>query len=76
LREERRLRVLGDRVLRRTFEPKRDEVTRELRILHPELNDPFSSHNIVRVLNSRRMRWAGHVSYTGDSKGVYRGLVG
>ena len=60
LREERRLRVFGNRVLRRMFGPKRDEVIWEWRKLHnEELNDLFSSHNIVRVIKSRRMRWVG-----------------
>jgi hypothetical protein len=62
LREERRLRVFENRVLRRVFGPKRDEVTGDWRKLHnEELNDQYSSPNIVRVVKSRRMRWAGHV---------------
>ena len=57
MREERRLRVFESRVLRRIFGPKRDEITRELRKLHnKELNDPYCSPNIVRVIKSRRMR--------------------
>jgi len=57
LREERRLRVFENRVLRRIFGSKRDEITREWRKLHnEELNDPYSSPNIVRVIKSRRMR--------------------
>jgi len=76
LREERRLRVFENRVLRRVFGPKRDEVTREWRKLHhEELNDLYSP-NIVRVIKSRRMRWAGHVARMGEVRGVYRGLVG
>jgi hypothetical protein len=57
LREERWLRVLDNRVLRRIFEPKRDEVTEKLRKLHnEELNDLYTSPNTVRVIKSRRMR--------------------
>ena len=61
LREERRLRMFQNRVLRRIFGPKRDEVTGEWRKLHNELNNLYSSPNIVQVVKSRRMRWAGHV---------------
>jgi len=76
LREERRLRVFENRVLRRIFEPKRDEVTGEWRKLHnEELNNLYSSPNIVRVIKSRRMRWAGHVARMGQGRGVYRVLV-
>ena len=63
LREEHRLRVFENRVLRRIFGPKRDGVTGECRKLHnEELNDLYSSPNIVRVIKSRRFRWAGHVA--------------
>jgi hypothetical protein len=66
LREERRLRVFENRVLRMVFGPKRDEVTGEWRKLHnEELNDLYSLPNIVRVVKSRRMRWAGHVARMG-----------
>jgi hypothetical protein len=59
LREEHRLRVFENRVLRRLFGPKRDEVTGQWRRLHnEELNDLYSSTNIIRVIKSRRMRWA------------------
>jgi len=76
LREERRLRVFENRVLRRVFGPKRDEVTGEWRKLHnEELSDLYSLPNIVRVVKSRRMRWAGHVARMGW-RGVYRVLVG
>jgi hypothetical protein len=68
LREERRLRVFENRVLRRVFGPKRDEVTGEWRKLRiEELSDLYCSSNIVRVIKSRRMRWAGHVARVGES---------
>jgi len=77
LREERRLRVFGNRVLRRIFGPKRDEVTGEWRKLHnEELNDLHSSPSIFRVIKLRRIRWAGHVARRGQGRGVYRVLVG
>jgi len=77
LREERRLRVFENRVLRRIFGPKRDEVTEEWRKLHnEELNNLYSSPNIVWVIKSRRKRWAGHVASMGEGRGVYRVLVG
>ena len=77
LREERRLREFENRVLRRIFGPKGDEVIREWRKLHnEELNDLYSSHNRVRVIKSIRMRWAGHVARTRERRGVYRVLVG
>ena len=76
LREERRLRVFENRVLRRIFGPNRDEVTGEWRKLHnEELNDLFCSPNILRVITSRRMRWAGKVACIWDSKVVNRVLV-
>jgi hypothetical protein len=69
LREERRLKVFEKRVLRRVFGPKRDEVTGEWRKLHnEELSDLYSLPNIVRVVKSRRMRWAGHVARMGDGR--------
>jgi len=75
LREERKLRVFENMVL--IFGPRRDEVTWEWRKLHnEELNDLYSSPNIVRVIKSRRMRWAGHVVHMGVERGVYRVLVG
>jgi hypothetical protein len=77
LREERRLRVFENRVLRRVFGLKRDGVTGEWRKLHnKELNDLYSLPNIVRVVKWRRMRWAGHVARMGENRGVYRVLVG
>jgi len=69
--------MFDNRVLRRVFEPKRDEVTGEWRKLrNEELSDPYSLPNIVRVVKSRRMRWAGHVAHMGEGRGVYRVLVG
>jgi hypothetical protein len=69
-------RVFENRVLRRIFWPKRDEVTGEWRKLHnEELNDLYCSSNIMRVIKSRRI-WAGHVACMGESRGVYRVLVG
>jgi len=77
LREERKLKVFENKVLRRIFGPRRDEVTGEWRRLHnEELNDLHPSPNIVRVIKSRRMRWAGHVAHMGEDRGVYRVLVG
>ena len=66
LREEFGLRVFENRVQRRIFWPKRDEVTGELRKLHnEELNDLYCSPSIIRVIKSRRMRWVGHVARMG-----------
>ena len=77
LREEHRLRVFENRVLRSVFGPKRDEVTGEWRKLHnEELNDLYSLPNIVRVVKSRIMRWAGHVARMGEERGVHSVLVG
>jgi len=77
LREKRRLRVLENRVLRRIFGPKRDDVQGKLRKLHyEELNNLYSTSNIVIVLKSRRMRWAENVAGMGERRGVYRVLVG
>ena len=77
LREERKLRVFENMVLRTLFGPRRDEVTGEWRRLHnEELNDLYSSPNIVRVIKSRRMRWASHVARMGEERGAYRVLVG
>jgi hypothetical protein len=77
LREERRLRVFENRVLRRIFGPKRDMVKGEWRKLYnEELNDLYSSPNDVRVIKPRRMRWAGHVACMGERRGAYRFLVG
>ena len=69
--------MFENRVLRRVFGPKRDEVTGEWRKLHnKELSDLYSLPNIVRVVKSRRMRWAGHVASMGEGRGVHRVLVG
>ena len=69
--------MFENRVLRRIFGPRMGEVTGEWRKLHnEELNDLYSSPKIVRVIQSRRMRWAGHVACMGERKGVYRVLVG
>jgi hypothetical protein len=66
-----RLRVLQKMALRRIFGPKRDEVTREWRKLHNEkLDNLYFSPNIVRVIKSRRMRWAGHVARVGERRGL------
>jgi hypothetical protein len=76
-REERKLRVFENRVLRRVLGPKRDKVTGEWRKLHNEgLKNLYSLPNIVRVVKSRRMRWAGHVARMGEERRVHRVLVG
>jgi len=65
-----KLRVIENMVLRRIFGPRRDEVTEEWRRLHnEELNDLYTSPNTVRVINSRRMKWAGHVACMGEERG-------
>jgi hypothetical protein len=77
LREERRLRVFENRVLRRIFWSKRDEVKEERKKLYSEeLNDMCFSPSIVRVTKSRRIRWVGHVARMGEMRVVYRVLVG
>jgi hypothetical protein len=69
--------VFENRVLRRIFGPQRDEATGEWRRLHnEELNDLCSSPNIIRVIKSRRMRWAGHVARMGEKRGAYSILMG
>jgi len=69
--------VFENRALRRIFGPRRDGVTEKWRKLHKEeLNDLYSSPNIVRVIKSRRTRWAGHVARMGEGRGMYRVLVG
>jgi hypothetical protein len=77
LREECRLRVYENKVLRRIFGLTRDEVTGEWRRLHnKELYAMYSSANIIRVIKSRRLRWAGHVARMGEKRGAYRILMG
>jgi hypothetical protein len=69
--------VFENRVLRRIFGPKRDEVTGEWRNLHnKELHDLYSSPSIIRIVRSRRMRWAGHVARMGEKRNAYRLLLG
>jgi hypothetical protein len=69
--------VFENRVLRRIFGPKRDEVTGEWTRLHKEeLSDLYASPSIIRVIISRRMRWAGHVARMGEERGAYRILMG
>jgi hypothetical protein len=69
--------VFENRVLRRIFGPKRDEVTGEWRKLHNgELHNLYSSPDIIRQIKSRRMRWMGHVACMGEGRNVYRVLVG
>jgi hypothetical protein len=74
--EEHRLRIFEDRLLRRIFEPKRDEVTGDWRKLHNgELRNLCSSPSIIRMNKSRRMRWAGYVARMGEKRNTYRILV-
>jgi hypothetical protein len=69
--------VFENRVLRRTFGPKRDGVTGGWRKLHnEELNNLYSSPSIIRIIKSRRMRWAGHVARMGEKRNVHRSLLG
>jgi hypothetical protein len=68
--------LFENRVLRKIFGPKRDEVTGELRKLHnEELRDLYSSPSIIRIIRSRRMRWAGHVARMGEKRNSYRLFV-
>jgi hypothetical protein len=69
--------VVENRVLRRIFGPKRDEVTGEWRNLHnEELHDLYSSPSIIRIIKARRMRWTGHEARMGEKRNAYRLLVG
>jgi hypothetical protein len=77
VREEHKLRVFENRVLRRIFGPKREGVTGRWRKLHnEELHNLYSSPSIIRIIKSRRMRWAGHVAWMGEERNMYRLLVG
>jgi hypothetical protein len=77
VREEHKLRAFENRVLRRTFGPKRDGVTGRWRKLYnEELHNLYSSPSIIRIIKSRRMRLAGHVARMGEKRNVYRLLVG
>jgi len=77
LREERKPRVFENMVLRRILGPRRDEVTGEwMRLHNEELSDLYCSPNIMRVIKSRRMRWAGHVARMGEERGSIGSLVG
>jgi hypothetical protein len=77
LREERRLRVFENRAIRRIFGPKTDEVTGEWRKLHnEELHNLYSSPDIIRQIESRRMMWAEHVVRMGEERKAYMVLVG
>jgi hypothetical protein len=68
--------VFENRVLRRIFGPKRDEVTGEWKLHNEELHILYSSPNIIRQIRSRRMSWVGHVARMGEERKVYRVLVG
>jgi hypothetical protein len=74
--EEYRLRVFEKRVLRRMTGPKREEDGSWRKLHNDELHSLYTSSNIVRVIKSRRMRWAGHVARLGEGRGIYRVLVG
>jgi hypothetical protein len=77
VREVHKVRAFENRVLRRIFGPKRDGVTRGWRKLHnEELHNLYSSASMIRIIKSRRMRWAGHVVRMGEKRNVYRLLVG
>jgi hypothetical protein len=74
--QEHRLKVFENRVLRKIFGPKREEDGSWRKLHNDELHSLYSSPNIVRLIKSRRIRWAGHVARMGEGRGVYRVLVG
>jgi hypothetical protein len=77
LREEHRLSVFENRVLRRIFGSRRDEVTGDWRKLHnEERHNLYSLPNIIRMIKSRRMKWAGHVARMGEARNAYRDICG
>jgi hypothetical protein len=76
LREEHRLRIFENRVLRRIFGPKRKEDGSWIKLDNEELHNLYSSPNTIRMIKSMRMRWAGHVACIGQERDVYRVLVG
>jgi hypothetical protein len=76
LREEHRLRVFENRMLRRIFGRKREENRSWGKLHNDELHSLYSSPNVVRVIKSRRLKWVGHVVSMGEGRGVYRVLVG
>jgi hypothetical protein len=75
LGEGHKLRVFENRVLRKIFGPKREEDGSWRKLHNDELHGLYSSPNIVRVIKSRRMRWAGHVARMGEGRGVYRVFI-
>jgi hypothetical protein len=76
LREEHRLRIFENRLLRRIFGPKREEDGSCIKLHNDEVHSLYSSPNFVRLIKSRKMRWAGHVARKGEGRSVYRVLVG
>jgi hypothetical protein len=76
LREEHRPRVFENRVLRKIFGPKREEDGSWRKLHNDELHSLYSLPNIVRVIKSRRMKWAGHMAHMGEGRGIYRVLDG
>jgi hypothetical protein len=76
LREDHRLRIFENGVLRKIFRPQREESESWRKLHSDELHSLFSSPHVVTVIKSRRMRWAGHVARMGEGRGVYRVLIG